>query len=64
MSVLFALVAALGWGSSDFAAGHASRKSSATSVVILTHLASVIALLVVAVRFGPDGFSIEKRRLN
>lgn len=59
MSVLFALVAALGWGSSDFAAGHASRKSSATSVVILTHLASVIALLVVAVRFGPDGFSID-----
>ena len=59
MSVLFALAAALGWGSSDFAAGHASRKSSATSVVILTHLASVIALFFVAVRFGPGGFTID-----
>jgi drug/metabolite transporter (DMT)-like permease len=59
MSALFALAAAVGWGSSDFAAGYASRKSSATAVVILTHLASVIALLIVAVRFGPGGLSID-----
>jgi drug/metabolite transporter (DMT)-like permease len=53
MSALFALAAAIGWGSSDFAAGHASRKSSAISVVILTHFAAVIALLCFAVDFGP-----------
>ncbi len=59
MSALFALAAAVGWGSSDFAAGYASRKSSAIAVVILTHLASVIALFFVAVRFGPGGLSID-----
>lgn len=59
MSALFALAAAVGWGSSDFAAGYASRKSSATAVVILTHFASVIALFFVAVRFGPGGLSID-----
>jgi drug/metabolite transporter (DMT)-like permease len=59
MSVLFALVAALGWGSSGFAAGRARRQSSATSVVLLTYLASVIALFVVAVRFGQFGFSVD-----
>ena len=55
MSVLFALVAAVGWGSSDFAAGHASRRSSAVSVVILTHFAAVIALLLVIVMPGQGG---------
>jgi drug/metabolite transporter (DMT)-like permease len=55
MAVLFALVAAMGWGSSDYAAGHASRKSSAVSVVILTHLASVIALVVIATMPGQTG---------
>jgi uncharacterized membrane protein len=44
MSALLALVAAIGWGSSDFAAGLASRKSSATSVVIVTHFVSAVLL--------------------
>jgi uncharacterized membrane protein len=44
VSALLALVAAFGWGSSDFAAGLASRKSSATSVVIVTHFVSAILL--------------------
>ena len=55
MSVLFALVAAIGWGSSDFAAGHASRRSSAVSVVILTHFAAVVALVVVSLIPGQGG---------
>lgn len=55
MSVLFALIAAIGWGSSDFAAGHASRRSSAVSVVILTHFAAVVALVVVSVLPGQGG---------
>lgn len=53
MSALLALAAAIGWGSSDFAAGYASRRSSAVSVVILTHFASVIALGFVVVDLGP-----------
>jgi uncharacterized membrane protein len=44
VSALLALVAAFGWGSSDFAAGLASRKSSAISVVIVTHFVSAILL--------------------
>lgn len=55
MAILFALAAAIGWGSSDYAGGHASRRSSAVSVVILTHLASVIALVVIAVMPGQTG---------
>jgi drug/metabolite transporter (DMT)-like permease len=55
MSLLFALLAAVGWGSSDFAAGHASRRSSAVSVVVLTHLASVFALLGVTFFPGQSG---------
>ncbi len=55
MSVLFALAAAVGWGSSDFAAGHASRRSSAVSVVILTHFSAVIALLLVTAVPGQGG---------
>lgn len=55
MAVLFALAAAVGWGSSDYAGGHASRRSSAVSVVILTHLASVIALVVIATMPGQTG---------
>ncbi|NND75329.1 MAG: EamA family transporter [Ilumatobacter sp.] len=53
MSALFALAAAIGWGSSDFAAGYASRRSSAVSVVILTHFAALLVLLVFAVDLGP-----------
>lgn len=59
MFALFALAAAVGWGSSDFAAGSARRRSSATAIVILTHLASVLALFFVAVRFGPGGLSLD-----
>ncbi|MFK7920122.1 MAG: EamA family transporter [Ilumatobacter sp.] len=55
MSILFALAAAVGFGSSDFAAGHASRRSSAVSVVILTHFASFIALLAVSAFPGQRG---------
>lgn len=44
MAALLALAAALGWGSSDFAAGAASRRSSAVSVVVLTHLTSAVAM--------------------
>jgi uncharacterized membrane protein len=53
VSALLALVAAFGWGSSDFAAGLASRKSSAISVVIVTHLVSAILLGVFL--FGGQG---------
>lgn len=53
MAALLALLAAVGWGSSDYAAGSASRRSSAVSVVILTHLVAVFALLAVAVDLGP-----------
>ncbi|MEZ5215458.1 MAG: hypothetical protein R2715_02430 [Ilumatobacteraceae bacterium] len=49
MAALLALAAAVGWGSSDYAAGVASRKSTAVSVVVLTHFASVLALLVVSI---------------
>jgi drug/metabolite transporter (DMT)-like permease len=59
MSILFALAAAVGWGSSDFAAGHATRRSSAVSVVILTHFASVVALLVVALEFSSSGVGVK-----
>ncbi|MFN3255927.1 MAG: EamA family transporter [Ilumatobacter sp.] len=55
MAILFALAAAIGWGSSDYAGGHASRRSSAVSVVILTHLASLIALIVIATMPGQTG---------
>lgn len=53
MAALLALLAAVGWGSSDYAAGHASRRSSAISVVVLTHLTAVVVLLAVAVDLGP-----------
>lgn len=46
MAALLALVAAIGWGGSDFAAGLASRKSSAVSVVILTHLVAAGVLII------------------
>jgi drug/metabolite transporter (DMT)-like permease len=55
MSILFALAAAIGWGSSDFAAGHASRRSSAVSVVILTHCAAFFALLAISFIPGQGG---------
>ena len=46
MFALLALVAAAGWGSSDYAAGRAARRSGALSVVIGTHLTAAIVLLV------------------
>ena len=48
MSALLALVAAFGWGASDFAGGIGSRKSTADSVVVLTHLVATLALLAFA----------------
>lgn len=59
MSVLFALVAAVGWGSSDFAVGRSVRKSSPAATIILAHLVSVVVLLFVAVRFGSGGLTID-----
>ncbi len=59
MAALLALLAAVSWGSSDFLAGNASRRSSAVSVVILTHFASVVALILVAVDFGPVWTSLS-----
>ncbi len=55
MAILFALLAAAGWGSSDFAAGYASRKVSAVSVVVLTHLAATLALIAISFAPGQDG---------
>ena len=53
MAALLAILAAVGWGSSDYTAGAASRRSSAVSVVILTHFTAVLVLLFVAVDVGP-----------
>lgn len=64
MAVLLALAAAVAWGSSDFAAGLASRRASAVSVVVLTHFASALALLAVSVdpfALVPDGLSAALR---
>lgn len=49
MAALLALLSALGWGGSDYAAGIASRRSHAVSVVILTHFVAVLVLLVFVV---------------
>ncbi len=46
MIAVLALAAAFGWGTSDFAAGMASRRASAMSVVILTHLTATVALVL------------------
>ena len=55
MAAVFALLAAVGWGSSDYVGGRASRDSSAVSVVVLTHLASMLALAVIALVPGQTG---------
>lgn len=65
MVALLALAAAFGWGTSDYAAGVASRRATAMSVVILTHLTATLALVAVSidwaafgelsVRLGDDG---------
>ena len=52
MIALLALAAAVGWGSSDFAAGVASRRAAAMSVVILTHLTATLALAIVSIDPG------------
>jgi uncharacterized membrane protein len=44
VAIVLALLAAAGWGSSDYAAGVASRRSAAVSVVILTHLVAALVL--------------------
>ncbi len=53
MIALLALAAAAGWGSSDYAAGAASRRSSALSVVVGTHVTAALVLLVASL--GPFG---------
>lgn len=55
MAILLALGAALAWGSSDFAAGYTSRRASAVSVTVLTHLASALALLALVWGGAPTG---------
>lgn len=52
MAIALALLAAAGWGSSDYAAGVASRRSPAMAVVILTHLIASLALA--AIVLGAD----------
>jgi drug/metabolite transporter (DMT)-like permease len=52
VAVLLALLAAGSWGSSDYAAGVASRRSSALSVVVLTHAVSAAVLALVVL--GPS----------
>jgi drug/metabolite transporter (DMT)-like permease len=51
VAIVLALLAAAGWGSSDYAAGVASRRSSALSVVVLTHC--VAAVLLAVALLGP-----------
>ena len=52
MAAVLALIAAVGWGSSDFAAGTASRRSSPESVVLFTHFVAALCLLPLAVVTG------------
>jgi len=48
MAVFLALAAAFGWGSSDYAGGVATRRSSAVPVVILTYLVATAVLVLFA----------------
>lgn len=50
MAAVFAVFAAMAWGSSDFLAGRSARRSSAISVVVLTHLVAAAVLF---------GFALE-----
>ncbi len=52
MAAVLALIAAVGWGSSDFAAGSASRRSTAESVVLFTHFVAALCLLPLALIGG------------
>lgn len=52
MAIVLALLAAAGWGSSDYAAGVASRRSSVISVVVLTHLVAAVVLGVLVLEPG------------
>lgn len=57
MAALLALLSAVGWGSSDYAAGIASRRASAVSVVVLTHLVAVVVLAVFVVDLPLPSFT-------
>ena len=48
LAILWALVSAIGYGASDYAAGLATRAASVIRVTILAEAASVLALLLVA----------------
>ncbi|MBI5341075.1 MAG: DMT family transporter [Mycolicibacterium rufum] len=50
--VLSALVAALGYGVSDFVGGYASRRVAALRVVLLSYPLALVLLTVIAVPFG------------
>ncbi len=52
MAAVLALIAAVGWGSSDFAAGSASRRSTAESVVLFTHFVAALCLVPLALTAG------------
>lgn len=57
MAALLALLSAVGWGGSDYAAGTASRRASAVSVVVLTHLVAVLVLAVFVVHVPLPAFT-------
>lgn len=48
-SSLYGVIAALTWGAGDFSGGIATKRSSAHSVVMVAHLASLLLLLAIAV---------------
>lgn len=63
MVVLLALAAAAGWGSSDYAAGTAARRSTALSVVIGTHVTAAVVLILASLDPIGLGFGAESSRV-
>src|SRR3954469_13558181 len=57
LAVVLALASAASWGSSDFVAGVAGRRSTALSVVLGTHLTGlmIVGALVAVVPGGASG---------
>jgi len=54
MSIVYAILAALLYGSADFAGGFASRRASVYSVLVLSQLAGAALALVAAPVLGPN----------
>jgi drug/metabolite transporter (DMT)-like permease len=57
LAVVLALVSALGYGGSDFAAGLASREVSAIRVTVISEAVSVAVLLLITPWLGPPSLS-------